>query len=205
MANARSRPLSDRAPLVIVTRDLSVSELYSLRLDDEYDVRTAYDSEEAFERVDDASVVLVDRWLPDRSGSELVSALREQGVSCRAGMISRVEPEIDVVERGFDACLVTPVTEEELNETVETLLKRLEYEELLEEVTVLQSELVALERGRADEELAGDEEYRELAAEVDRLRSRLDEVVAELERADFDAALRSLSRDGGEDGTGSDR
>lgn len=181
--------------MFIVTHDRSVSELYSLRLDDQYDVRTVHDSEAALERIDDdVSIVFTDRQLPDRPGSELLSAIRDRGVNCRGVMISRVRPEVDVLERGFDACLVTPTTEAELNETVDLLLKRMEYEELLEEVTVLQSKRVTLERTSTEEELAENEEYRELTSEFDRLRSRLDEVATELERADFDAALQSLSR-----------
>lgn len=187
--------MSDPPTIFIVTHDQSISDLYALRLNDEYVVRTANSREEAIERIDDdVRVVFLDRRMPDLSGAELLATIRKNGIDCRAAMISTVQPDVDVLEQGFDAAVIKPVSAEDLKDTVETLLRRANYDDLLQEITTLQSERAILERQHTDEELAEDETYQELTARVKTLRRRLDDVARDLDGRDLGAALHSLSR-----------
>ena len=99
--------MSDRPVVVVVDDEPDLAELYTAWLGDSYDVRTAYGGEEAVELINaDADVALVDRLMPEKSGDEVLSTVREQGYDCRVAMVTAVEPDFDIIEMGFDAYLV---------------------------------------------------------------------------------------------------
>jgi DNA-binding response OmpR family regulator len=186
--------------VLIVDDEPSITDLYALRLEDEYEVRTAYSGTEALEKIDaDVDVVLLDRRMPDLSGDDVLGKIREEGLDCRVAMVTAVDPDFDILDLGFDAYAVKPVSEARLKETVETLLRRSEYDERLRELTSMMSKKAALESEKTADELAENEEYQQLDARIEDLRENLDETAADLDEEDFSAAFYALSRgrDGG--------
>jgi DNA-binding response OmpR family regulator len=187
--------MSDRPTILIVDDEPSITDLYALRLEDEYDVRTAYSGEEALEKIDDdVEVVLLDRRMPDLSGDDVLTKIRDDGIDCRVAMVTAVDPDFDILDLGFDAYVVKPVSEDDLKNTVETLLRRANYDGQLKEMTSIMSKKAALESEKSDEELENNPEYQQLVERLDQLHDRIDETVDELDEEDFSAAFYSLSR-----------
>ena len=74
----------ERATVVVVEDEPDLADLYTAWLDDDYDVHAAYGGEEALELIDDlgaVDVVLLDRRMPEVSGDEVLSALRDRGLA----------------------------------------------------------------------------------------------------------------------------
>jgi DNA-binding response OmpR family regulator len=187
--------MSDRATILIVDDEPSITDLYALRLEDEYDVRTAYSGSEALEKIDDdVDVVLLDRRMPDLSGDDVLAKIREEGIDCRVAMVTAVDPDFDILDLGFDAYVVKPVSEEDLKDTVSTLLRRSEYDDKLRELTALMSKKAALESEKTEEDLENHGEYQRLRSQLQTLRDQLDDTVEELDEEDFSAAFYALSR-----------
>jgi len=187
--------MPDRPTILIVDDEPSITDLYALRLEDEYEVRTAYSGEEALKKINDVvDVVLLDRRMPDLSGDDVLTKIRDEGIDCRVAMVTAVDPDFDILDLGFDAYVVKPVSEQDLKKTVQTLLRRASHDEQLREMTALMSKKAALESEKSEEELEGNEEYTGLDDRLEQLHEQLDETVEELDEEDFSAAFYSLSR-----------
>jgi DNA-binding response OmpR family regulator len=189
--------VSDRPVVVVVDDEPDLADLYTAWLGDSYDVRTAYGGVEAIERVDeDVDVALIDRLMPERSGDEVLSTVRDRGYDCQVAMVTAVEPDFDIIEMGFDAYLVKPVLRDDLRETVGRLLTRGTYDAQVRELFSLASKRAALMTQKDPAELAENEAYQELDQRFEELRGELDETVAELDARDFEVTLRRLVANG---------
>jgi len=187
--------MSDRATILIVDDEPSITDLYALRLEDEYEVRTAYSGSEALQKIDGVvDVVLLDRRMPDLSGDDVLKQIRERGLDCQVAMVTSVDPDFDILDLGFDAYVVKPVSETDLFETVEILLQRAAYDDRLQNVTALMSKKAALESEKSPDKLRNNREYQRLTDRLDDLRSDLDETAQSLDEEDFSAAFYALSR-----------
>jgi DNA-binding response OmpR family regulator len=187
--------MSDRATILIVDDEPSITDLYALRLEDEYEVRTAYSGSEALQKIDGVvDVVLLDRRMPDLSGDDVLKQIRERGLDCQVAMVTSVDPDFDILDLGFDAYVVKPVSETDLFETVEILLQRAAYDDRLQNVTALMSKKAALESEKSPDKLRNNREYQRLTDRLDDLRSDLDETAQSLDEEDFSATFYALSR-----------
>jgi DNA-binding response OmpR family regulator len=185
----------ERATVVVVEDEPDLADLYAAWLEDEYDVHPAYGGEDALDLIDgldDVDVVLLDRRMPDISGDEVLTALRDGGVDARVAMVTAVEPDFDIVAMGFDDYLVKPVSRESLEATVSKLLLRDEYASGVRELFSLASKKALLESEKSAAELDASEEYRELSDRIDRQRDDLD---ATLDRLSQSSDLSELYRD----------
>lgn len=183
---------SGKPTVLVVEDERDLADLYAAWLDDEYDVRRAYDYEAALEAADaDVDVALLDRRLQERSGDEVLAAVRERGLDCRVAMVTGVDPGFDVLDMGFDDYLVKPVAQDELREVVEALLRRSEYDDLLQEQFAIASKLAALEARYSDVDLEASEEYNRLRERFEEMRERTDATVAEFDDEDFVLALQT--------------
>ena len=192
--------LLDRNPVVLVVDDEEdLADLYSQWLSDDHAVRTAYNGEQALERLDETvDVVLLDRRMPGLSGDDTLNRIREREYDCRVAMVTAVDPEYDIIELGFDDYVTKPVSKEDLHGVVEELLTRATYDEALQQYYAAVSTRAALDAEKQASELADDERYAELTAEIEALGSDLDQAQADLEPDDFDAAFRALDGAGDE-------
>ncbi|MFP4188521.1 MAG: response regulator transcription factor, partial [Halobacteriales archaeon] len=113
----------DRSVVLVVEDEKDLADLYSMWLSETYEVRTAYDAEQALELTDeDVDVVLLDRRLPGISGDEYLERIRGQGYACPVAVISAVEPDLEILEMGFNDYVVKQISKREMHELVERLL-----------------------------------------------------------------------------------
>jgi DNA-binding response OmpR family regulator len=151
------------ATVLVVDDEPSLVEMYAAMLEDLYTVRTATSGTEAIDQfTDEIDVVLLDRRMPDLSGSEVLEAVRSEGYDSQVAMVTAVKPDIDILEMQFDAYLVKPVRQEDLRELVEELRLRSQHSESVQELMQVSSRLIALESEHSTEELSSHERYRTL-------------------------------------------
>ncbi len=187
--------MSDRDPVVLIVEDEpDVAETYRLWLQGDYDVRVAKDGDEGLGKLGGGvDVVLLDRMMPGLSGDEVLEQIREEGLGCRVAMVTAVEPDFDILEMGFDAYLSKPTGSDQLRETVENLLERSEYDDLLQEYYSLVEKQATLEATKSRVELSDSGEYEQLKAEIESLRENLSETLEGVEEdQDFIATIRGL-------------
>ncbi len=184
--------MSEGRPIVLIVDDeVNITELFSAWLDDAYDVRTANGGEEALDQLDETvDVVLLDRRMPGLSGDEVLDVIREEGYDCRVAMVTAVEPDFDVIEMGFDDYLTKPINREDLEEVIESLLTRKEYDDRMQEYFALASKKATLEAAKPASELEASDEYQTLESEVQSLEEDLADTLQTDE--DFESAFQDL-------------
>jgi two-component system response regulator AdeR len=188
--------MSDSHPVVLIVEDEpDVAETYRLWLEDRYEVRVARNGDEGLEKLDESvAVVLLDRMMPGLSGGEVLERIREEELDCRVAMVTAVEPDFDILGMGFDAYLSKPVKSDQLEETVENLLERSEYDSLLQEYYSLIEKQATLQSTKTAVELEDSTEYGELTSRIEELREQLSETLGGIEDdEDFIATIRELN------------
>ena len=186
------------APVVLIVEDEpDVAETYNLWLEGEYEVRIAQNGDEGLEELDeDVYVVLLDRMMPGLSGDEVLARIRNRDLSCRVAMVTAVEPDFDILEMGFDAYLSKPIRSEDLHDTVETLLERSNYDDLLQEYYALVEKQATLETAKSGAELAESDEYEQLQGRIDELQDYLSRTMGGIEDdSDFITAIQQIGGD----------
>ena len=165
------------ASILVVEDQAGLADAYTAVLKGAYDVRTAYDGQQALDMVDEeVDVVLLDRRMPGMSGDEVLAALDERGITAQVAMLTAVEPDVDIVEMPFDDYAIKPVDNETLLDMVEFLLARNEFTEKSQEFFRLAAKKRALES--ADREMT--EEYSAIVAEMRSLKHEVDGTMDEL-------------------------
>jgi len=193
--------LSD-ATVLIVDDEQSLADLYAYWIDEVAEAWTAYDGEEALEKLDEGvDVMLLDRRMPGLSGDEVVEAVEERGLDVRIVMVTAVDPGFDIVDMGIDDYLIKPVDQPELIETVERMVVRSSYDDQLQEKFQLVEKKVTLEAAKTPHELEESEEYAELIRRLEALERDLDSTVEEFDGNDFTVAFRELPDGGPVDST----
>jgi len=185
---------SSGADLLIVEDEPDVAGLYQGTLEAAgYEADTAHSVAEGLELVDgDYGVVLLDRRLPDGTGTEFLAEVRERDLDLRVAMVTAVVPDFDIVKMGFDLYLLKPVSKEELVNAVETLARRSEYSETLQRTASLASKRAVLEAEKPTAELEASEKYRKLTEELESLDEELDEITEEFESEDYRRLFRDI-------------
>ncbi|RBI62554.1 DNA-binding protein [halophilic archaeon] len=185
---------ADDPTILVVDDEEDVTDLYTTWLENDYDVRSAYEGESALELLDDdVDVVLLDRRMPGLSGDEVLTEIRDQDLSTRVVMVTAVKPDFDILDMGFDDYLVKPVLKDDLHQVVEGMLTRVDYDGQLQEYFALVSKKAVLEAEKDAEELSQSEEYQALIEDVHQLRQQVDHARASLsDHEDFVGAFRDL-------------
>lgn len=186
-----------RETVLIVEDEQEMLEIYELWLGNRFDVRTALDGEAALSSLDDdVDVVLLDRMMPGLSGDEVLARINDRALDCRVAIVSALDPDFDIVLEGFDTYLTKPVDEGDLIETVETLLRRSEYDDRVGEYYELVSQRAALEANHPVTELEEDDRYAELSERIEELEAELDGHLTEFSAdEDYPVLLRDASRE----------
>ena len=114
---------AERPNVLIVEDERELADLYGEWLEMAgCSVRTAYDGRAAIEYLDsEVDVVLLDRRLPEIRGKQVLERIRDSERDCSVAMVTAVEPEVDIVEMGFDEYIVKPVEQAELTDLVDEL------------------------------------------------------------------------------------
>ena len=191
---------TDRPVVLVVEDEPDVAETYELWLANEYEIRRAESGPAALESIDDeVDVVLLDRMMPEMSGTEVLTEIRDRGYDCRVAVVSAVEPDFDVIEMGFDDYVTKPPTRDGLRETVADLIERGARGERVQEYRSLLAKQSALQAEKREPELEASEEYAELEARIETLRDELrDDRERLLDDAEFVGALREFDEGAGE-------
>jgi two-component system response regulator AdeR len=187
-------PVGDPVVLVVVD-DHEVATRYRDQLPTDYTVRVATAGEDGPARLDDrVDVVLLDRETPDVSVTDTLSSVRERDLDCRVAIVTPVEPDVDVLELGFDAYITKPVTASTLSETVERLLERSRYDRLLRDYYAAVAEQATLEATASQAAPEESAEYRRLQADIEAMRAELADTMGGVsDDEDFIATIRRLS------------
>jgi DNA-binding response OmpR family regulator len=182
--------------ILVVDDETEVADVYALKLEREFDVRVAYGGEEALEKVDDdVDVVLLDRRMPDLSGDDVLSSIRDRGLDIRVIMITAVDPDFDIIEMPFDDYLCKPVKSDDLLEAVEQQLDISDYDERLSEYFEVTSKLALLEAEKTPQELETNDDIESLRQRADDLKAALDESLSDFE--EYELAFREIGRQPG--------
>ncbi len=177
---------SGRPTVLIVDDEPDVADVYAARLSDEYDVRTAYSGTEALEKFDKSvSVTLLDRRLPYSSSDEILEQMNEHPAECRIALVTAVVPDFDIVDMDIDDYLVKPVDKTDMKNTVEKMLARSDYQELLREYFALLSKYATLKTHKTEAELKASPEFARLKSQVAQRRGEVEELTAEFDAEDF--------------------
>lgn len=181
---------SDDPTVLAVDDDEKLLETYRMWLDADYDLRLAAGGEEAIEKLDDdVRVVLLDRLMPGLSGDEVLERIRESEVDCRVAMVTAVEPDFDVAEMPFDAYVPKALDRETVSETVERLVARGEYDDVLRDHYAVAEKLSTIEEQKSDAELAGNQAYQDLLDRFAELDERLTDRAENLDRDDLVSSI----------------
>ncbi|WP_251343810.1 HalX domain-containing protein [Haloplanus halophilus] len=187
--------LSD-ATVLIVDDEQSLADLYAYWIGEFAEARTAYDGNEALDKLDaDVDVMLLDRRMPGLSGDAVVEAVSERDLDVRIVMVTAVDPGFEIVDMAIDDYLVKPVDQPELVETVERMITRNTYDDQLQRKFQLVEKKVTLEEAKTPHELEESEEYQKLVQQLDAVERELDSTVEEFDDTDFTVAFRELPSD----------
>jgi DNA-binding response OmpR family regulator len=182
-----------RATILVVDDEPAVADVYAEQLRDQYTVETAYSGEAALSKLDSTvDVVLLDRRMPDLSGDEVLSAIREKRYDTRVAMVTAVDPDFDIIEMPFDDYVIKPVSKADLFQTIEQLLRYADYEERLRECYSLTAKYAALESSKPQSVLDESEEFTELQAELSEVRAELDQITDSFDATDFELLFRDF-------------
>lgn len=111
------------APTVLVADDdVDFADTVGIWLRDEHRVRTAYSGDEALNQYDeDVDVVLLDRWLSNWDGDDLLTKFHERSGQCCIALVTAAEPDLDLLDLSFEEYLMKPVGKQEVTDTVQRL------------------------------------------------------------------------------------
>lgn len=183
-----------RMNVLIVEDERSLADLYAAWLTDVYTVKIAYDGNQAIEQFDDSiDIVLLDRQMPNFTGDEGLTRIREQHITCRIVMVTAVDPDFDIIELEFDEYLTKPIDGDELRTTVERMDRLGTYETVLRELYQCIATEAALNTKKSDAELAETEVYTELQARIEALQQQGECTIEEFDAAGFNTAFHDLN------------
>ncbi|SHH10085.1 HalX domain-containing protein [Halobaculum gomorrense] len=188
--------------VLIVEDEPEVADLYRGYLAGTHDVTVANTGTEALELVDSTTdAVLLDRRLSDTSGSEVLAEIRERGLDCRVAMVTAVEPDVDIVEMGFDLYLVKPATRDDIQSAVERLGTRAQYDDTLQQTASLVTKRAVLESERTRSDIRSSPEYEELLSHIESLQSEMDDLASAFSPDDYRMLFRDLGKSSASEST----
>jgi DNA-binding response OmpR family regulator len=181
--------------VLIVDDEAEVTALYEGWLS-AYRTFVAHDGREALtvfdRRNEEIDVILLDRKMPELSGSEVLERIRSRAYDCRVAMITAVAPEYDIIEMSFDEYIIKPIDGETLRRTVEALYSRAQYAETLTRYFSLVSTHANLLTEHSSDDLCENAEFVSLEAEIESVRRRFDSSLEVGDHREFQHVLREL-------------
>jgi DNA-binding response OmpR family regulator len=163
--------------VLVVDDDRELADLYADWLDEQYTVHTAYGGNEALDLLEEADdgydAILLDRRMPDLTGDLTLVVLRDRGYDYPVAMVTAVEPDVDVLDLGFDDYLVKPATRGDLYATVERLHELESLDSVARELSMLRVKRNVLAVEHTAPTLEANRQFLELEARIETLEARL--------------------------------
>jgi len=179
--------------VLVVDDDEKLLETYRMWLEADYDLRKAASGDEALDKLDEeVQVVLLDRLMPGLSGDEVLERIRESDLTYQVAMVTAVKPDFDIADMPFDAYVSKALDRETVIETVERLVARAEYDDLLQDHYAVAEKLSTLEEQKSEAELAKNETYQDLLDRFAELDEQLSAQAADLDRDDIVSSIENV-------------
>lgn len=162
-------------------------------LDDEYRVETVTNGDDALALLETVDVAVIDRELQTASGSAVVAEIEPRTAASTTAILDTVEQQ-STGRIDFADSLDRPVARTALRETVDRLVRRARYDDLVAECAALAIERAALETGSSsDPESDIDRERAALRRQFDDVFAELDELIGTFDGDDFQAAFATCT------------
>lgn len=179
---------TDAVTILFVDNNPDVVEACAASLGTDYEVLTATSGSEALELIDGTvDLVFLDRRMPEMSGDEVLSELRQRGHDMAVVMLTGVVPDVDIVDMPFDDYVKKPIDMAVLSRKIEVLTNRARFEEMSRHLYSLASKKASLEATGMNEK--NSEEYQQLIDEMDSIRTELATVLEQLFGDEYDVTL----------------
>lgn len=167
--------------VLVVDDEREVADSYTLYVESEYDVQTAYGGRGALETVTpETDIVLLDRRMPDVSGDEVLQTIRDRELGCRVIIVTAVNPGFDILDMPFDDYLCKPVERTDILDSIDQQLQIIAYE-VFREYFQLASKQAVLETQLTQKTLDSSSEYAEINDRLAGLEARLRGLTDEFE------------------------
>lgn len=119
MPTQMSESGSDQDTVLIVEDEPSLAELFSHRLEDDYDTTIANHAGDAIAHIDaETDYVFLDRKLPGMSGDKVLEYIVENSFDANVIIVSAISPDQNVIHDVYDEYLVKSVDEGELRDAI---------------------------------------------------------------------------------------
>jgi len=182
--------VGDQLTVLVAEDNPDCRDLYRLWLD-EHDLRVTDHGEAALDALDDGvDVVLLDRDMPKRSGTEVADEIDRRSVDPYVVMVSSMDTDFDIVEMPIDGYVQKPIHEADLRSVIEQCRKQETYQSALDEFFSLTAKLATLEAENDQAELASDDRYQRLQERVAEKRAEVDEALSP-EQTDWQFAFKA--------------
>lgn len=182
---------------ILVTEDEGpLRDLYAMWLTSAgATVKEASTGDEALEKWDETiDAVLLDRRMPPGiSGGETLKQAREDGLNTPVMMLTAVDPEMEVIEMGFDDYLTKPTEREELLSVVEDLIQARQVRDEVRLFARLGVKIHELQKAHSKESLRMHTEFQKLKSQYNELLESLS--VAENEFSEYEKHFLLLTRE----------
>lgn len=176
--------------VLVADDDTRVRAMHETWLADSYTVRTARDGKEVLNNLDTSvSAIVLDRRMPGLSGDEVLDWIRSQHYDIRVVMVTAEDPDVEILEMGFDEYLTKPVLKDELQSVMADLIARSDYDAMVREYLSLRSKVGLLEAELPADALADNDAYNRCQQRLATLDDDIDEIPQAAEKA-FERAER---------------
>lgn len=163
------------AKVLIVDDETALLDSYAALLETRYTVETAATGADALATVDaETDVVMLDRRLPEYSGEEVLSGIRDQGHDPQVLFCSAVVPEPEIVPMEPDGYLHKPVGVDELFDALETQLELVDLPPEVREYRTLERLRESIESAGVGTGAETDPRYRKLLERIETAQSAVD-------------------------------
>lgn len=179
----------DTNSVLVADGDPGVVAQFRSWLADDYRVEATTDGDDALAVLEDVDAALVDRNLRTASGTVVATEIERREDAQTVAILCSGAEKFESRSTGGET-LVKPVAEREAFETVDRLLRRNRYDELMDECAALAAKRGALEaRSSSNEPLESAEDWTPLQRRLDEVFTELDDLVGTFDGDDFRAAF----------------
>ena len=164
---------SENKDVVIIEDEESLAELFSKRLDDEYNATIATHAGNGIAEIDaETDYVLLDRKLPGMSGDRVLEYIVDQPYDINVIIISAIDPDQNVIHQPYDEYITKTVDEGEIQDAIDRVEVKNRFVELLSQY---------VKKAETWEVVRSDLNTAESDADVDlgMIESELDEIAEE--------------------------